>query len=119
VSASLWAQDCQTCGQPLGLGPPALCVDELSGVATAGLHHPGCRPPGWNDSSLILTSSSEVLTWEVCALVLTGVRDGRPGPLPALLVNPGLEQVTLKPDDGTWHMRCRSSGWAWSRQAAR
>jgi hypothetical protein len=50
VAASLWAQDCQSCGQALDPESPALCVDELSGCATAGLHHRRCRPPGWNDT---------------------------------------------------------------------
>jgi hypothetical protein len=52
VTAGLWAQDCQTCGHALGGEPPALCVDKLTGYATAGLHHRRCRPPGWNDGSL-------------------------------------------------------------------
>lgn len=55
VTARLWAQDCQSCGHGLGGEPPALCVDELRGYATAGLHHRRCQPPGWNDSSLIIT----------------------------------------------------------------
>jgi hypothetical protein len=62
VVASLWAQDCQTCGHALSPEPPALCVDELGGYATAGLHHRRCRPPGWNDSSLIFTASGDVLS---------------------------------------------------------
>jgi hypothetical protein len=102
VTAILWAQDCQTCGHALGGEPPALCVDELRGYATAGLHHRRCRPPGWNDSSLIITSSGEVLSWQACALLLPGVPGAQPGPRPALLVNPGLEQVTLKPAGGAW-----------------
>jgi hypothetical protein len=104
VAACLWAQDCQSCGQALGTEPPALCVDELSGYATAGLHHRGCRPPGWNDSSLIITSSGDVLTWEACTFLLPAMAGDRPDPRPALLVNPGLEQVTLKPADGTWQL---------------
>jgi hypothetical protein len=34
--------------------------------------------------------------------LLPGVPGGQPEPRPALLVNPGLEQITLKPAGGTW-----------------
>jgi hypothetical protein len=77
-------------------------VDELGGYATAGLHHRRCRPPGWNDSSLIITSSGDVLSWQACAILLPGVLGRLPDPRPALLVNPGLEQISLKPASGTW-----------------
>ena len=102
VTANLWAQDCQTCGLALGGEPPALCMDELTGYATAGLHHRRCRPPGWNDSSLIITASGDVLSWQACAILLPGTLGDQPDPRPALLVNPGLEQITLTPADGTW-----------------
>jgi hypothetical protein len=48
VTAGLWAQDCQSCGLSLGGEPPALCVDELSGYATAGLgrHRASVITPG-------------------------------------------------------------------------
>ena len=104
VVACLWAQDCQSCGHALGPEPPALCVDELSGYATAGLHRRGCRAPGWNDSSLIFTSSGDVLSWQACAILLPGVLGRQPDLRPALLVNPGLGQVTLKPAGGTWRL---------------
>ena len=102
VTANLWAQDCQTCGLALGGEPPALCMDELTGYATAGLHHRRCRPPGWNDSSLIITASGDVLSWQACAILLPGTAGRQLDRCPALLVNPGLEQITLTPADGTW-----------------
>ena len=48
VLASLWPGDCQSCGQSLGIGPPALAVDELGVLTRASLHHSACRAPGWN-----------------------------------------------------------------------
>jgi hypothetical protein len=119
VTAGLWAADRQTCGRALGGEPPALCVDELRGYATAGLHHRGCRPPGWNDSSLILTVSGEVLSWQACAILLPGVPGGQLDRRPALLVNPGLEQITLTPAGGAWHpgYEAPSTRWAWCRRA--
>ena len=119
VTACLWAQDCQACGHALGPEPPALCVDELSGYATAGLHHRRCcRPPGWNDSSLIITASGDVLSWQACAILLPGMPGRQPDPRPALLVNPGLEQITLKPPaaPGARAMGPRSTCWAWCRR---
>ena len=35
AAASLWPEDCQTCGRPLGPRPPALCVDDLGSFAMA------------------------------------------------------------------------------------
>lgn len=39
TAASLWPEDCQTCGRPLGPRPPALCVDDLGSFVMATLHH--------------------------------------------------------------------------------
>ncbi len=52
VAASLWPVDCQTCGQPLGSRPPALCVDDLVGFAMATLHHGRCRALNGTTSGL-------------------------------------------------------------------
>ena len=40
AAASLWPEDCQTCGRPLGPRPPALCIDDL-GIVRDG--HPAPR----------------------------------------------------------------------------
>jgi hypothetical protein len=37
--ASLWPADCQTCGNPPGTQPPALCVDNIGAFGMATLHH--------------------------------------------------------------------------------
>jgi hypothetical protein len=48
---SLWPVDCQTCGQPLGVAPPVLFVDDFGQTAFASLHHRSCREPRWNDDT--------------------------------------------------------------------
>lgn len=40
---SLWPVDCQSCGKPLGGGPPVLRVVETLDFATAALHHRRCQ----------------------------------------------------------------------------
>jgi|SRR6516225_2727718 hypothetical protein len=76
-------------------------------MSSAGTPRRACTiavagPPEWNDSSLILTVSGEVLSWQACAILLPGIPGAQLDRRPALLVNPGLEQITLTPADGTW-----------------
>ncbi len=103
VTASLWAEDCQTCGRKLGSKPPALCVDDAGRYATASLHHPRCRPPGWNDGSVIFAAGGANLSWTSLSFVLPAMSGRKADPRPAMLVNPGLEMIFLEPRQGAWH----------------
>lgn len=51
VAVWLWPEDCQSCGEPLGQRPSALCIDDLQDFAWATLHHERCRALVWNDSA--------------------------------------------------------------------
>ena len=72
LTACLWAVDCQSCGRLLGAEPPAVCVDDLGGVAIASLHHPRCRLPGWNESMVVVAGSGQYTTF-VARMVLLPV----------------------------------------------
>ena len=105
AAASLWPVDCQTCGQPLGLRPPALCVDDVGTFAMATLHHDRCRAPGWNDGPLTGTSGALVTHRTRLAMPpLSDLRGTGLGQIPVMVVNPSMENVILVPDDdGKWH----------------
>jgi hypothetical protein len=106
LTACLWAVDCQTCGTMLGDDPPALCVDDSIVTATASLHHQGCRAPEWNDSAVIVRVAGDYVSY-VTRMMLIPVATGRraPEPWPLMVVNPGLECVSLDPDKrGRWHV---------------
>ena len=105
VLASLWPGDCQTCGQSLGSTPPVLLVDDLGILTKASLHHSACRAPAWNDSLVITTSSTELLTWRTVVLLLPFDIRGGEIRVAGLLVNPGLEEVWLGRDGDGWHPR--------------
>jgi hypothetical protein len=105
VLASLWPGDCQTCGQSLGSTPPALLVDDLGILTKASLHHRACRAPAWNDSLVITTSSTELLTWRTVVLLLPFDIRGGEMRVAGLLVNPGLEEVWLGRDGDGWRPR--------------
>jgi|HubBroStandDraft_1064217.scaffolds.fasta_scaffold01763_10 hypothetical protein len=106
LAACLWPVDCQTCGALLGDDPPALCVDDSIVTATASLHHEGCRGPEWNDSAVIVRAAGDFVshvTRMMLIPVATGRREAEPWPL--MVVNPGLEYVSLAPaGDGRWHV---------------
>ncbi len=108
VAASLWPVDCQTCGQPLGSRPPALCVDDLVGFAMATLHHERCRASGWNHQGAVRTPAADVVTHRT-RLVMPplsdlGVAGSGLAVIPVMLVNPSMENVILMLDDGgRWH----------------
>ena len=109
VLASLWPCDCQSCGRGLGSDPPALVVDDLQVLTRASLHHGACRSPGWNDSFVIWGPGSALLTWRTVVLLLP-FKAGR-GVIRAagLLLNPGLEEIWLTQDAGTWRPRLEQS----------
>ncbi len=106
VAASLWPVDCQTCGQPLGGQPPALCVDDMMAFAYASLHHKHCRTPAWNDQGPVIASgSSQPTLTHRTRLFMFPLLDshGAAGLLPAMIVNPAMESVFLERDlTGRW-----------------
>lgn len=106
VTACLWAVDCQTCGGFLGTDPPVLCVDDMMVFAVASLHHQRCRIPDWNDSGMLQGVSADHLSFITRMVSLPFLsEDGREVQWPMMLVNPGLESVSLKPDaSGQWRM---------------
>ena len=102
--ANLWPGDCQLCGRALGNVDPALVVDVLAGVsASAGLFHPGCRAPSWNDTGHVQATSEATLSFVTKSFLmpLTDPR-GRQVLRATMLVNPSLESVTLRPHGGGW-----------------
>jgi hypothetical protein len=105
VLANLWPGDCQTCGQSLDTGETALVVDDMIVTADASLHHPGCRDTGWNDTGII-TGSGDPLITHITQLLMLGMRlpSGAVEHRPALLVNPGLEQLRLRPTKKGWRV---------------
>jgi hypothetical protein len=105
VLASLWPGDCQSCGQSLGGEPPVLLVDDLGLLTRASLHYPACRPRAWNDSSLITTSSSGLVSWRTVVMLLPFRAGGEEIWMAGLLVNSGLEGVWLVVDGDAWHPR--------------
>ena len=106
--ASLWPVDCQTCGNALGAGPVAVYVVDLGTHAGASLHHPSCQPSSWNDSGLLNgLGGGRNLSWTATAVGLPiAPTGGHPAETkPALVVNPGLEQVMLdRTPLGRWQL---------------
>jgi hypothetical protein len=106
LSTHLWAQNCQTCGLPLGSERPTLVVRSFAVTASASLHHGTCRRPGWEENPRSVFSNPPQLSRIAYALVapfmlVDGyVRLGGGPPhgwiVPVLLVNPGIEQVPLR-----------------------
>lgn len=103
VLACLWPGDCQTCGDSLSGGPPALVVDDLDVLTRASLHHRSCRAPEWNDSLVVRASGTALLTWRTVVVLLPFQDGGREIRAAGLLVNPALEGVWLRRDAGGWH----------------
>lgn len=105
AAASLWPEDCQTCGQPLGPRPPALCVDDLGAFAMATLHHKRCRAPEWNQGSV--TGPSGALVTHRTRLLMLPLSDLKGtesslGVIPVMVVNPSMENVVLVPEGARW-----------------
>jgi hypothetical protein len=69
------------------------------------VHHRACRAPAWNDSLVITTSSTELLTWRTVVLLLSFDIRGGEIRIAGQLVNPGLEEVWLGRDGDGWHPR--------------
>jgi len=106
VTACLWSADGQTCGGLLGNDPPVLYVEDMLVFAVASLHHQRCRIPDWNDSGAIKAVSADHLSFFTRMVLLPFLgEDGREALWPMMLVNPGLECVSLKPDEsGQWRV---------------
>jgi hypothetical protein len=103
VLVALWPGDCQSCGTSLGPGKPALAIDDLHVLTRATVHHRACRAPQWNDSRILETPTSAMLTWRTVVLLLPFQDGRRVIHAAALLVNPGLEEVWLTEDGSGWH----------------
>jgi hypothetical protein len=114
LTACLRPVDCQSCSRLLGADPPAVCIDDLAGLAVASLHHPRCRLPGWNESMIVVAGSGHYTTF-VARMVLLPVNlaSRAKEEWPLVVVNPSLECIKLElADDG----RCRSARTdRWSR----
>lgn len=93
LSRNLWPGKCQTCGSSIEGDIPSVVIvdDELS--VTATLHHSGCQRPRWSRTGWGLPRRYLSTTTG-----LIGVPFGDPARdpfVPTLIVNPGLEEVTL------------------------
>src|SRR5208282_1540727 len=111
LTASLWPVDCQTCGRPLGSQPPALAVDDVTAFAWASLHHKQCRVPGWNSGPVITQTAAGVSHRSRLVMMPTqkSPRAAEPdGAMPMMVVNPGMESVTLRRDRGRWRPQFHS-----------
>ena len=101
LSRNLWPGRCQTCGRELGPQPPAVVVVDAGISVTASLHHAACQQPRWTHT--VIDATGRHLT---VATRLMGIPFGdsaRDPFRPTLLVNPGLEQVTLvRTDSGKY-----------------
>jgi hypothetical protein len=115
VLASLWAADCQGCGQPLADQVPALTIDAMTANHRASLFHPRCRASQWNNSGGTSVGCAGVLSWTAKAFAIP-TSDGPAGMrmLPMMLLNPGLEAVTLvRGSRGAWSVDVRTEFGCW------
>jgi hypothetical protein len=102
LTSSLWPDACQSCGRSLGDDPPAVAVDDLVAYAVASLHHPGCRTAGWDEGQPIRVARGDFVTWAANTLLIPFMHGEREEPQAALLVNPSMELVSLKPQGATY-----------------
>ena len=95
--SSMWSVDCQTCGRSLSRGKTAVYVVDMQTFAVASLHHQTCQRSAWSDSGMASGLGGHNLSWTSMAVGLPGNWGATTGVdvKPALLVNPGLEQVVL------------------------
>lgn len=80
-----------------------MAIDELPVLTRATVHHRACRAPQWNDSQILETPTSALLTWRTVVLLLPFQPGRRVIRAAGLLVNPGLEEVWLTEDASGWH----------------
>lgn len=100
LHASLWAIDCQTCGQPFGNKTPSLAVDANGQIGFASLHHASCRSPGWYVVKEPPPMGAH-LTWRSGSFLFVPTL-ASPRTIPMMLVNPSYELATLS---------CAADGW--------
>ncbi|MET7270534.1 tetratricopeptide repeat protein [Streptomyces flaveolus] len=100
VCASVWPNDCQSCGKELGDSPPSLVVSDCLIFGFAELHHLQCHSPEWLDSPR--HNKSENLSWASLAFMLPMKAANEDLGTPCFLVNPGFESVHLVPDGSGW-----------------
>jgi hypothetical protein len=74
----------------------------------ASLHHSACREPAWNDS-WIVTVGRALLSWGSAVLLLPLQSKDHEIRVAGLLVNPGLEEISLVRDGDMWHPSLRSA----------
>lgn len=101
LSRNLWPGRCQTCGRELGPQPPAVMMVASGITVTASLHHAACQQPRWTRNAGDTMGRNLTV-----ATRLMWIPFGDPARdlfRPTLLVNPGLEQVTLiRTDSGRY-----------------
>ena len=114
VCDDLWARDCQTCGRPLGLATPALCLGDLGGyegvAAYVSLHHATCRSSRWSPRPEVADAAISFITQ--CFLmpdewfgVAPKEADRFDMPRPTFVINPSLETTAVNRDGtGAWHV---------------
>ena len=93
LSRNLWLGRCQSCGSGLGTDVPAVVIVDDGLSITATLYHSRCQRPRWSRTEPGLPRRYLTTT-----IALVGMPFGDPGLdtfLPTLIVNPGLEEVTL------------------------
>lgn len=99
VLASLWEEDCQSCGRSIVGQRKALVVDDAISYHLAALHHLQCRPSELVDRGAILLSSTPTTTW---ASNIVAARSSTGQLMPMLVVNPALERVFIHPEGRGW-----------------
>ncbi len=112
LAAHLWAKDCQRCGWQLGQTRPTVVIEDLMIFISAGLYHERCRAAQWHDSGAVVLEPGRHLSWDALPLRLTGspsvvggLKPTSPATdMPLLLLNPGLESVTLKRIGDSWRV---------------
>ncbi|GAA3923857.1 hypothetical protein [Actinoplanes auranticolor] len=98
--SDLWARTCQHCGRVLGEEPPSLAVDDVGEFIIVSLHHQWCRLPGWTTRRQVPDEVAH-RSFSCRAVSLPYAC----GPVPALIINPGLEMVFMNSDPhGRWRV---------------
>jgi hypothetical protein len=122
ILRSLHPVDCQLCGSPLGEKRAALVVVQLGPAnAEALLVHTRCSPPGWRIDGLEWTDPAEAYgSWHahVALVAVAEAPDGEaPDLMPALVLNPGLESISLHRSGGEWRPNLASVAAPWGLSA--
>jgi hypothetical protein len=122
ILRSLHPVDCQMCGAPLGAKRASLVVVQFGPVdAEALLVHTRCSPPGWRIDGLEWTDPAEAYgSWHAHAALVAVAEapDGEESDLmPAVVLNPGLESISLHRTGGQWRPNLASVAEPWGLSA--